>query len=206
MIAGRGRFAAMPRIDYICHSCVLVTTSDTTILFDPWFHGPCYQGQWQLFPRPVGVEKILCAEHIVLTHGHEDHMHRPSLERIYKRATVWFPYQWRAGIEGYMKHIGFARVDEIAAGDQSATGNEQPHLIARQSADRDPADAGRLRQRWQPHLALPANRHATQGIRHTSAPPRRIRPPAMTGQPARGAAPSSAAAWTARKATNATDA
>jgi hypothetical protein len=64
------------------------------------------------FPKPVGEEKILHAEHIVLTHGHEDHMHRPSLERLDKSATVWFPYQWRAGIEGYMKHIGFSKVKE----------------------------------------------------------------------------------------------
>ena len=102
----------MVTIDYVCHSCILVTTSDTTILFDPWFHGPCYNGQWFVFPKPVGVEKILNAEHIVLTHGHEDHMHRPSLEKLNKAATVWFPYQWREGIEGYMKHIGFAKVKE----------------------------------------------------------------------------------------------
>jgi L-ascorbate metabolism protein UlaG (beta-lactamase superfamily) len=99
-------------IDYICHSCVLITTADTTILFDPWFHGPCYNGQWYVFPKPIGVEKVLNAEHVVLTHGHEDHMHRRSLERLNKQATVWFPYQWRAGIEGYMKHIGFLDVRE----------------------------------------------------------------------------------------------
>jgi hypothetical protein len=99
-------------IDYICHSCILITTADTTLLFDPWLKGPCYKGQWYLYPKPIGVDKVLHAEHILLTHGHEDHMHRPSLELIDKAATVWFPYQWRAGIEGYMKHIGFQRVKE----------------------------------------------------------------------------------------------
>lgn len=102
----------MVSIDYICHSCVLVTTPDTTLLFDPWFNGPCYYGQWYVYPKPVGVEHALHAEHIVLTHGHEDHMHRPSLELLDKSATVWFPYQWRAGIEGYMRHIGFKQVRE----------------------------------------------------------------------------------------------
>ena len=102
----------MPVIDYICHSCLLITTSDTTLLFDPWFNGPCFKGQWHVFPKPVGTEKILNAEHILLTHGHEDHMHRPSLELLNKKATLWFPYQWREGIEGYMKHIGFEEVVE----------------------------------------------------------------------------------------------
>ena len=102
----------MVHIDYICHSCFLITTSDTTLLFDPWTHGPCYKGQWHLYPKPVGLAKALHAEHILLTHGHEDHMHRSSLELQDKSATVWFPYQWRAGIEGYMHHIGFSKVEE----------------------------------------------------------------------------------------------
>ena len=102
----------MVSIDYICHSCFLVSTPDTTLLFDPWIHGPAFKGQWFLYPKPVGLEKAMHAEHILLTHGHEDHMHRPSLELLDKSATVWFPFQWREGIEGYMKHIGFANVEE----------------------------------------------------------------------------------------------
>lgn len=102
----------MVRIDYICHSCVLITTPDTTILFDPWFQGLAYNGQWAVFPKPIGVERILHAEHIVLTHGHNDHMHQASLERLDKNATVWFPYQWRAGIAGYLNHLGFTKVKE----------------------------------------------------------------------------------------------
>jgi glyoxylase-like metal-dependent hydrolase (beta-lactamase superfamily II) len=102
----------MVRIDYICHSCILVTTPDTSILFDPWLEGTSYSGQWYLYPKAIGVEKVFDAQHIVLTHGHDDHMHRRSLEKLNKAATVWFPYQWRAGIERYMRHLGFAQVQE----------------------------------------------------------------------------------------------
>jgi Beta-lactamase superfamily domain len=112
MIALGVRCPAMVSIDYVCHSCILVTTPDTTLLFDPWLHGPAFKGQWFLYPKPVGVEKVLHADHVLLTHGHEDHMHRPSLDLLDKAAKVWFPYQWREGIEGYMKHIGFAEVEE----------------------------------------------------------------------------------------------
>jgi len=102
----------MVHIDYICHSCFLVTTSDTSLLFDPWTQGPCYKGQWHLYPKPVGLSKVLHAKHILLTHGHEDHMHRPSLELQDKSARVWFPFQWRAGIKGYMHRLGFEKVEE----------------------------------------------------------------------------------------------
>lgn len=106
------RYSRMVTIEYICHSCVLVTTKDTTLVFDPWFDGPSYHGQWFLFPPPVGVDKILHAEHIVLTHGHDDHMHRRSLQRLDKQARVWFPFHWREGIAGYMGHLGFENVTE----------------------------------------------------------------------------------------------
>ncbi|MDQ3101996.1 MAG: hypothetical protein M3R08_11460, partial [Bacteroidota bacterium] len=71
-----------------------------------------YNGQWYLYPKAIGLEKVLHPEHIILTHGHDDHMHRRSLEMLDKKATVWFPYQWRAGIEGYMHHLGFEQVKE----------------------------------------------------------------------------------------------
>lgn len=102
----------MLTIDYLCHSCFLITTADTTLLFDPWIQGPAFKGQWYLYPKPVGKEKALHARHILLTHGHEDHMHRPSLELLDKSAKVWFPFQWREGIDGYMKHLGFEQVEE----------------------------------------------------------------------------------------------
>jgi L-ascorbate metabolism protein UlaG (beta-lactamase superfamily) len=49
MITRSPRFRPMVTIDYICHSCVLVTTADTSIVFDPWFHGASYYGQWVVF-------------------------------------------------------------------------------------------------------------------------------------------------------------
>ncbi|MEP7168248.1 MAG: MBL fold metallo-hydrolase [Bacteroidota bacterium] len=102
----------MLRIEYICHSCLYISTGDTTLVIDPWFKGTAYKGQWYLFPQPVNTDMIHDAENILISHGHDDHLHEESLREISKNTKIFFPYQWRAGVTKYLKSLGFRKIIE----------------------------------------------------------------------------------------------
>lgn len=99
-------------LEYICHSSFFIKTEDTNILFDPWWAGPAYHQQWYVFPKPINTLQLQSAQNIIITHGHEDHLHSQTLKTLPKKAKVFFPYQWRAGALQYFNHLGFHNIVE----------------------------------------------------------------------------------------------
>ena len=79
------------KIEYISHSCIFVDTGDARIVMDPWFNGSAYCNQWQLFPKPINTDILNTVDHIMISHGHEDHLHRQSLSLLPKNAKVFYP-------------------------------------------------------------------------------------------------------------------
>jgi hypothetical protein len=102
-------------LEYISHSCFLVKSKGIKLIFDPWIKGTAYQGQWQLYPKPMNLSQVKEANLVLISHGHEDHLHHESLKEISKNATVFFPFQWRAGIVSYLKGMGFGDVKECVS-------------------------------------------------------------------------------------------
>lgn len=79
---------------------------------DPWFAGPAYCGQWNVFPRPVNTKALDEADVIIISHGHEDHLHAPSLANLPKSAKIFFPYSLFGGTKEYLEELGFKRLTE----------------------------------------------------------------------------------------------
>jgi hypothetical protein len=104
------------KIEYICHACLFIDTGDLTIATDPWFQGPAYCGQWNVFPKPVNTAILDDSDVVLYSHGHEDHFHPPSLEKLPKASRVFYPYTWYGGIEPYLKELGFQDVTEALTG------------------------------------------------------------------------------------------
>jgi hypothetical protein len=100
------------RVTFLCHSSFVIEAGGNTILFDPWLEGPAYHKQWYIYPLPEDVSLAKKANVIVYSHGHEDHMHPQSMGLLDKKARVFFPFQWRAGIKNYFTFKGFNDVTE----------------------------------------------------------------------------------------------
>jgi hypothetical protein len=100
------------KIEYICHACLSVDTGDVKIATDPWFKGSAYCNQWHVFPKPVNENILSSTDVILLSHGHEDHLHEPSLQELPKTAVVFYPYTWFSGTPEYVKGMGFRDVTE----------------------------------------------------------------------------------------------
>lgn len=102
----------MIELNYLAHSSFLIRCGNTNLLFDPWLKGPAYFKQWYLWPLPVVEPENIKADAILISHGHEDHLHSATLKAINKDAHIFFPYQWRKGIKPFLKHLGFTKVTE----------------------------------------------------------------------------------------------
>ncbi len=100
------------KLQYVSHSCFVIETNGTRIAFDPWISPSAYCNQWFLHPRPVDTTDVVNADLLLISHGHEDHLNEESLKLINKSAQIYFPFQWRDAIVGYMNHLGFENVVE----------------------------------------------------------------------------------------------
>lgn len=103
------------RIEYICHSCLLIDTGDTTLVFDPWFKGSVYLNQWFLFPGPVETKQLRPVKNILYSHGHEDHLHLDSLKELNPGARIFYPFQWRRGAKSFFHENGFQNLTEAVS-------------------------------------------------------------------------------------------
>ncbi len=100
------------KIEYIGHACLLIDTGRIKIASDPWFYGPAYCGQWHIIPKPVNAAALDQTDVITLSHGHEDHLHVPSLKQIKGNKQVFYPYLWYGGTKEYLQDLGFSEVTE----------------------------------------------------------------------------------------------
>jgi hypothetical protein len=103
------------KIEYLCHSCLSIETDSASLIIDPWFNGPAYFNQWYVFPKPVDTSAVERAQNILVSHGHEDHLHPETLKLFNKSARVFFPYQWREGITTLLHDIGFSEITEAVS-------------------------------------------------------------------------------------------
>src|SRR5689334_18648832 len=100
------------RIEYISHACLLVETEDARVVTDPWFNGPAYCDKWYVFPKPIRTDFVDGVETVLISHGHEDHLHEPTLKLFPKNARVFYPYSFFGGAKEYIESMGFADVKE----------------------------------------------------------------------------------------------
>jgi len=124
------------RIEFVSHACLFVEAGGTRFATDPWWEGPCYARQWNVFPQPVSADKVDLAETILLSHGHADHLNEATLRTLTPGKTAFYPYYWYGGTPEWLRELGFARVVEAASERTYALGEgaEVTFLVCGQDA------------------------------------------------------------------------
>ncbi len=103
------------KIEYVSHACLSIETADARIVTDPWFNGGAYCNQWHVFPRPVNTEILNQADVLLISHGHEDHLHEATLKLLPKSARVLTPYSLFGGTREFIESLGFSNVRETVS-------------------------------------------------------------------------------------------
>jgi hypothetical protein len=107
------------RTRFVGHACLETEVRGLRLLSDPWWAGPAYTDQWHPWPTPAsaGVDGGR-VDLLYLSHGHEDHLHPPTLERIGRDVTVLVPAFVAGGMDGYVRSLGFERVVPMRHGER----------------------------------------------------------------------------------------
>lgn len=86
----------MINIKYITHACLQIKLGKDYILTDPWLNGPCWGGNiWHYPKNNITFKDIPTPKYIFFSHGHDDHLHFPSIEKMppiwKKKSTIIAP-------------------------------------------------------------------------------------------------------------------
>ncbi|MEP7167905.1 MAG: MBL fold metallo-hydrolase, partial [Bacteroidota bacterium] len=102
------------KITCISHAALLIEVDGFKIVTDPWIVGSAYCEQWYLFPKPETdyAKYLMDVDYILISHGHEDHLHHDTLKEINKSAHIFFPYTWYEGAVGFFNELGFHKITE----------------------------------------------------------------------------------------------
>ena len=92
----------MIKLRYLSHSSFEIICGDVLLITYAWFDGPAYYGQWHLWPLPVADYQNLHPQAILISHGHEDHLHIQTLKNFNRSTQIFFPFQWRAGVKEFL--------------------------------------------------------------------------------------------------------
>lgn len=107
------------RIRSVGHACLELETNGLRIVSDPWWEGPAYHGQWHPWPapRPEGLAERTI-DYLYLSHGHEDHLHVPTLRTLRRSGTTVLVPELVAGAlaPSLRDELGFCEVVELRHG------------------------------------------------------------------------------------------
>lgn len=100
-------------LTYIGHATTVIRYAHARVVTDPCLARSLYSLKRLRPPAlpPGALEGVDC---VLLSHAHADHLHRPSLERIDRSATLLLP---AGGPARSLAALGFQNIVEVRAGD-----------------------------------------------------------------------------------------
>ena len=85
-------------LTFIKHACVMIKDREQYILVDPlFFHLPYLK---DFTPLAFDIKEMPRPDHVLVTHGHRDHMDKPSLAALERKTHVITPLGYKRVFEG----------------------------------------------------------------------------------------------------------
>jgi UDP-MurNAc hydroxylase len=110
-----------PRIQFLNHSCVLVSDGSTSVLCDPWFKGAVFDNGWRLLhENSHDINQIAC-DYIWVSHEHPDHFSIPTLKDLKGKKCFLYQTTKDKKVLAYLQSKGH-EVLELAAQKETAIG------------------------------------------------------------------------------------
>ena len=115
----------MTNLTFLSHASVLVESSESKLLMDPWLIGSCYWRSWWNYP-PVDRDSVndLEVDAIYITHVHWDHWHGPSLKKLFPKDTLIITHdEPNKRSVNDLKDIGFKNIKLLKHGETFVLGD-----------------------------------------------------------------------------------
>ena len=93
-------------LQFLNHSSLLLTTSKTKILCDPWFKGTAFSDGWSLLYDESHNINELDFDYIWMSHEHPDHFSIPTLRELNKSCTFLFQETKDKKVKKYLEEKG----------------------------------------------------------------------------------------------------
>ena len=114
-------YTMQKRIQFINHSCVLISTNRIKILCDPWFIGNAFDNGWSLLYEKSHDINLIDFNYIFISHEHPDHFSIPTLKKLNGPKTFLYQKTKDRKVITYLEKNGH-NVVELE--------NGKPHKIA----------------------------------------------------------------------------
>lgn len=105
-------------ITFVGHATVMITTPGVRLLSDPLLERSLY-GLRRAKAAGIAEEDLDDVDLVLITHAHRDHLSRPSIERISRKAVLVVPPRCTSFVRG----LGFADIVELDPGSSQAFGD-----------------------------------------------------------------------------------
>ncbi len=98
-------------LQFLNHSSLLLTTSKTKILCDPWFKGTAFSDGWSLLYDESHNINELDFDYIWMSHEHPDHFSIPTLRELNKNCTFLFQETKDKKVKKYLEEKGHSVIE-----------------------------------------------------------------------------------------------
>ena len=103
--------AVKPQVQFLNHSCLIISDGATSILCDPWFKGTAFDSGWRLILEESHDIAALEFNYIWISHEHPDHFSPLTLAGLKKPTTFLYQKTRDGKVAAYLRSKGHSVIE-----------------------------------------------------------------------------------------------